>query len=57
MIIWSFVKVCGWSQVYKGLTLVTVRDAGHEVPLHKPREAFILFRSFLENKYMPSSEE
>ncbi|PNX81577.1 serine carboxypeptidase 27-like protein, partial [Trifolium pratense] len=48
-------KVCGWSQVYKGLTLVTVRDAGHEVPLHKPREAFILFRSFLENKYMPSS--
>ncbi|KAK2404148.1 serine carboxypeptidase [Trifolium repens] len=49
-------KVCGWSQVYKGLTLVTVRDAGHEVPLHKPREAFILFRSFLENKYMPSEE-
>jgi serine carboxypeptidase-like clade 2 len=56
MIIWSFVKVCGWSQVYKGLTLVTVRDAGHEVPLHKPREAFILFRSFLENKYLPSEE-
>ncbi|XP_045827289.1 serine carboxypeptidase-like 27 [Trifolium pratense] len=48
-------KVCGWSQVYKGLILVTVRDAGHEVPLHKPREAFVLFRSFLENKYMPSS--
>ncbi|AES62198.1 putative carboxypeptidase D [Medicago truncatula] len=48
-------KVCGWSQVYKGLTLVTVRGAGHEVPLHRPREAFILFRSFLENKNMPSS--
>ncbi|CAK8573198.1 unnamed protein product [Lathyrus sativus] len=47
--------VCGWSQVYKGLTFVTVRGAGHEVPLHKPREAFILFRSFLENKYMPPS--
>ncbi|CAI8604206.1 unnamed protein product [Vicia faba] len=47
-------KVGGWSQVYKGLTFVTVRGAGHEVPLHKPREAFILFRSFLENKYMPS---
>ncbi|KAI5393571.1 Serine carboxypeptidase-like 27 [Lathyrus oleraceus] len=48
-------KVGGWSQVYKGLTLVTVRGAGHEVALHKPRQAFILFRSFLENKYMPSS--
>nr|AFK43035.1 unknown [Medicago truncatula] len=48
-------KVGGWSQVYKGLTLVTIRGAGHEVPLHKPREAFILFRSFLENKDMPSS--
>ncbi|XP_057425590.1 serine carboxypeptidase-like 27 isoform X2 [Lotus japonicus] len=48
-------KVGGWSQVYKGLTLVTVRGAGHEVPLHRPRQAFILFRSFLENKAMPSS--
>ncbi|XP_004496292.1 serine carboxypeptidase-like 27 [Cicer arietinum] len=48
-------KVGGWSQVYKGLTFVTVRGAGHEVPLHRPRESFILFRSFLENKYMPSS--
>ncbi|XP_058770008.1 serine carboxypeptidase-like 27 [Vicia villosa] len=48
-------RVCGWSQVYKGLTFVTVRGAGHEVPLHKPHEAFILFRSFLENKHMPSS--
>ncbi|KAH9703605.1 serine carboxypeptidase-like 27 [Citrus sinensis] len=28
--------------------------AGHEVPLHRPRQAFILFRSFLENKPMPS---
>ncbi|TKY46291.1 Serine carboxypeptidase 27 [Spatholobus suberectus] len=46
-------EVGGWSQVYKGLTLVTVRGAGHEVPLHRPRQAFILFRSFLENKYMP----
>uniref|UniRef100_A0A1J3CL83 Carboxypeptidase n=1 Tax=Noccaea caerulescens TaxID=107243 RepID=A0A1J3CL83_NOCCA len=46
-------KVGGWSQVYKGLTLVTVVGAGHEVPLHRPRQAFILFRSFLENKPMP----
>ncbi|KAJ7970427.1 Carboxypeptidase [Quillaja saponaria] len=47
-------KVGGWSQAYKGLTFVTVAGAGHEVPLHRPREAFILFRSFLENKVMPS---
>ncbi|KAG0500817.1 hypothetical protein HPP92_000889, partial [Vanilla planifolia] len=31
--------VGGWSQVYEGLTLVTVRGAGHEVPLHRPQEA------------------
>ncbi|KAH7547926.1 hypothetical protein JRO89_XS14G0040300 [Xanthoceras sorbifolium] len=46
-------KVGGWSQAYKGLTFVTVTGAGHEVPLHRPRQAFILFRSFLENKPMP----
>ncbi|XP_050155636.1 serine carboxypeptidase-like 27 [Malus sylvestris] len=47
-------KVGGWSQVYKGLTFVTVTGAGHEVPLHRPRLAFILFRSFLGSKAMPS---
>lgn len=47
-------RVGGWSQVYKGLTFVTVNGAGHEVPLHRPRQAFILLRSFLENKPMPS---
>ncbi|CAK9317051.1 unnamed protein product [Citrullus colocynthis] len=46
-------KVGGWCQIYKGLTFVTVAGAGHEVPLHRPREAFILFRSFLENKPLP----
>ncbi|KAJ6311567.1 hypothetical protein OIU77_013343 [Salix suchowensis] len=46
-------KVGGWSQVYRGLTFVTVIGAGHEVPLHRPRQAFILFMSFLENKSMP----
>ncbi|XP_028782093.1 serine carboxypeptidase-like 27 isoform X2 [Neltuma alba] len=47
-------KVGGWSQVYEGLTFVTVTGAGHEVPLHRPRQAFILFRSFLESKPMTS---
>lgn len=48
-------KVGGWSQVYKGLTFVTVTGAGHLVPLYRPRQAFILFRSFLENNHMPSN--
>lgn len=47
-------KVGGWSQVYQGLTLATITRAGHEVPLHRPRQAYILFRSFLENKPMPT---
>lgn len=47
-------KVGGWNQIYKGLTFVTVTGAGHEVPLHRPRQAFIVFRSFLEGKPMES---
>lgn len=46
-------KVGGWTQVYKGLTFVTITGAGHEVPLLHPRQAFILFKSFLEDKPMP----
>lgn len=48
-------RVGGWSQIYKGLTFVTVTGAGHEVPLHRPRQAFILFSHFLNNKPMPNS--
>ncbi|THU54704.1 hypothetical protein C4D60_Mb10t27950 [Musa balbisiana] len=47
-------KVGGWSQIYKGLTFVTVTGAGHEVPLHRPRQALILFEHFLKNKPMPA---
>jgi len=46
-------EVAGWCQVYKGLTLVTVRGAGHEVPLHRPQLAFKLFEHFLQDKPMP----
>ncbi|GLJ15423.1 hypothetical protein SUGI_0253140 [Cryptomeria japonica] len=48
-------EVGGWTQIYKGLSLVTVRGAGHEVPLHQPRKAFILFNAFLQGKPMPRS--
>lgn len=48
-------QVGGWSQVYEGLTLVTVRGAGHEVPLHRPRQALILFQHFLKGEPMPKN--
>ncbi|KAL6624463.1 hypothetical protein ACP70R_031784 [Stipagrostis hirtigluma subsp. patula] len=50
-------EVGGWSQVYKGLTLVTVRGAGHEVPLHRPRQALVVFQHFLQGKPMPSGRK
>ncbi|KAK2989812.1 hypothetical protein RJ640_021981 [Escallonia rubra] len=34
-------QVGGWSQVYEGLNYVTVRGAGHEVPLGRPRLAIL----------------
>uniref|UniRef100_A0A804R0H7 Uncharacterized protein n=1 Tax=Zea mays TaxID=4577 RepID=A0A804R0H7_MAIZE len=46
----------GWNQVYKGQTLVTIAGAGHEVPLHRPRQALIMFRHFLQNKPMPTKK-
>ncbi|KAH7547925.1 hypothetical protein JRO89_XS14G0040200 [Xanthoceras sorbifolium] len=48
-------QVGGWTQVYKGLTYVTVRGAGHEVPLTKPRLALLLFNYFLKNQSLPES--
>lgn len=35
---------------YQGLTLVTVRGAGHLVPLNKPGEALTLIASFLSGQ-------
>ncbi|KAL5987852.1 hypothetical protein ACLOJK_035608 [Asimina triloba] len=48
-------QVGGWTEVYEGLTFATVRGAGHEVPLVKPREALQLFRSFLRGEPLPKS--
>ncbi|KAJ1276370.1 hypothetical protein BS78_05G209800 [Paspalum vaginatum] len=47
-------EVGGWSTVYEGLTLVTVRGAGHEVPLHRPAQALVLFKHFLQGEPMPA---
>ncbi|XP_042061418.1 serine carboxypeptidase II-2-like [Salvia splendens] len=46
-------QVGGWTEEYEGLTFVTVRGAGHEVPLHKPKQALTLIKSFLSGKSMP----
>ncbi|KAJ8749681.1 hypothetical protein K2173_010101 [Erythroxylum novogranatense] len=48
-------QVGGWTEVYEGLTFATVRGAGHEVPLFKPRAALQLFRSFLKGQPLPKS--
>lgn len=45
-------QVGGWTQTYEGLTFVTVRGAGHEVPLHKPKQALTLVKSFLAGTSM-----
>ncbi|KAM7508362.1 hypothetical protein LguiA_018815 [Lonicera macranthoides] len=50
-------QVGGWTQEYEGLTFVTVRGAGHEVPLHKPKQALRLFKSFLSGTSMPAFEQ
>ncbi|GLT67212.1 hypothetical protein SLA2020_395370 [Shorea laevis] len=39
---------------YKGLTYVTVRGAGHLVPLNKPSEALALITSFLTGEPLPT---
>lgn len=49
------VKVGGRITEYEGgLTFVTVRGAGHLVPLNKPEEALALFSSFLNGQELPS---
>ncbi|XVF01776.1 hypothetical protein REPUB_Repub04eG0118400 [Reevesia pubescens] len=47
-------QVAGWTIEYdQGLTFVTIRGAGHQVPTFKPREGLQLVRHFLANKKLP----
>lgn len=39
---------------YEGLTYVTVRGAGHLVPLNKPTESLTLIHSFLTGDHLPT---
>ena len=54
---WFFLfwQVGGWTIEYDGLTFVTVRGAGHEVPTFAPKQAFQLIRHFLDNEKLPST--
>ncbi|KAH0462893.1 hypothetical protein IEQ34_007475 [Dendrobium chrysotoxum] len=48
-------QVGGWTIIYDGLTFVTVRGAGHQVPTFAPRQAQQLVSHFLANQQLPSS--
>ncbi|KAK9681534.1 hypothetical protein RND81_10G009000 [Saponaria officinalis] len=54
---WYDGQVGGWTQEYKGLTFVVVRGAGHEVPLHRPKLALTMVKSFLNAESMPTLEQ
>jgi len=47
-------QVGGWSIVYDGLTFVTIRGAGHQVPTFTPKQALQLLQHFIDNKKLPS---
>ncbi|XP_010526302.1 PREDICTED: serine carboxypeptidase-like 29 [Tarenaya hassleriana] len=49
-------QVGGWTQQYVGLNFVTVRGAGHEVPLHRPKQALALFKAFVSGNSLPITE-
>ncbi|KAL3321479.1 hypothetical protein AABB24_039216 [Solanum stoloniferum] len=46
-------QVAGRVVEYEGLTFVTVRGAGHLVPLYKPSEGLALIHSFLTGEELP----
>ncbi|EXB75616.1 Serine carboxypeptidase II-3 [Morus notabilis] len=52
---YSSQEVGGHVVQYKGLTLTTVRGAGHLVPSYQPERALTLISSFLQRKLPPPS--
>ncbi|WZZ24362.1 hypothetical protein YC2023_007763 [Brassica napus] len=49
-------QVGGWSQQYAGLNFVIVRGSGHEVALHRPKEALALFKAFISGTPLTHDE-
>eukprot|EP00249_Psilotum_nudum_P004020 c17541_g2_i1 orf=316-1773(-) len=47
-------QVGGWTQEFEGLVFLTVRGAGHMVPLFQPSRAQAVFRSFLCGTPLPT---
>ncbi|RRT74315.1 hypothetical protein GW17_00049425 [Ensete ventricosum] len=47
-------QVGGWTIIYEGLTFVTVRVAGHQVPTFAPLQSLQIVEHFLANKKLPS---
>ncbi|XP_030526771.2 serine carboxypeptidase-like 34 isoform X1 [Rhodamnia argentea] len=52
---YSHKQVGGWTIEYDGLTFVTVRGAGHQVPTFAPERSLQLAKHFLANKKLPSA--
>ncbi|VFQ86889.1 unnamed protein product [Cuscuta campestris] len=48
-------EVGGYVEEYKGLTLVTIRNAGHAPPSYQPERALTMVTSFLQGKLPPSA--
>ncbi|KAJ0967054.1 hypothetical protein J5N97_023971 [Dioscorea zingiberensis] len=48
-------QVGGWTIQYEGLTFVTIRGAGHQVPTFAPKQARQLVRHFLAGQQLPAS--
>ena len=46
-------QVAGMTWKLKGFTFASVKNAGHMVPLDKPKEAYILFHHFIMGQRLP----
>ncbi|WRX16273.1 Peptidase S10 [Theobroma cacao] len=51
---YSHREVGGWTVTYEGLTFITVRGAGHQVPMFAPQQSLQIITHFLANKKLPS---
>ncbi|EXC33986.1 Serine carboxypeptidase-like 34 [Morus notabilis] len=47
-------EVGGWTITYEGLTFLTVRGAGHQVPTFAPKQSLQIIEHFLANTKLPS---
>lgn len=53
---YRYQEVGGWTVEYEGgLTYVTIRGAGHQVPTFAPKRSLLLISHFLDNHKLPSS--